>query len=32
MENYDDFLVALDKQKTKLNLDYFSGKAIYEAI
>ena len=32
IEHYDDFLVALDKQVTKLNKEYFSGKGIYEAI
>ena len=32
MEHYDDFLVSLDKQRTKLNKDFFSGKALYEVI
>lgn len=32
MEHYDDFLVALEKQVTKLNKEYFSGKQLYEAI
>ena len=32
MENYNDYLVSLDKQRTKLNKDFFSGKALYEAI
>ena len=32
MENYDDYLVSLDKQRTKLNKEFFSGKALYEAI
>jgi glycosyltransferase involved in cell wall biosynthesis len=32
IENYSDFMVALDKQRTKLNKDFFSGTALYEAI
>jgi glycosyltransferase involved in cell wall biosynthesis len=32
MENYDDYLVSLDKQRTKLNKQFFSGKALYDAI
>ena len=32
MENYDDFLVSLEKQRTKLNKDFFSGAALYDAI
>ena len=32
MEHYDDFMVALDKQRTKLNKDFFSGAALYDAI
>jgi len=32
MENYEDFLVALDKQRTKLNKEFFSGAALYDAI
>jgi len=32
MEHYEDFLVALDKQRTKLNKEFFSGAAIYDAI
>ena len=32
MEHYDDFLVALEKQVTKLNKEYFSRKQLYEAI
>jgi hypothetical protein len=32
MENYDDFAVSLSKQVTKLNKDFFSGAALYEAI
>ena len=32
MENYDDYLVSLDKQRTKLNKEFFSGKALYDAI
>jgi hypothetical protein len=32
MENYEDLLVSLDKQRTKLNKDFFSGKELYKAI
>jgi len=32
MENYDDFLVSLEKQRTKLNKEFFSGAALYEVI
>ena len=32
MENYDDYLVSLDKQRTILNKEYFSGAALYDAI
>ena len=32
MENYEDYLVSLEKQRTKLNKDFFSGAALYEAI
>jgi len=32
MENYDEYLVALDAQRKKLNKDYFSGAALYDAI
>ena len=32
MERYDDFMVALDKQRTKLNKEFFSGAALYDAI
>ena len=32
MENYDDYMVSLDKQRTKLNKDFFSGAALYDAI
>ena len=32
MENYDDYLVSLDKQRTKLNKEFFSGAALYDAI
>ena len=32
MENYDDYLISLDKQRTKLNKDFFSGAALYDAI
>jgi len=32
MENYDDYLVSLDKQRTRLNKEFFSGKALYDAV
>jgi len=32
MENYNDYLVSLDKQRTKLNKEFFSGAALYDAI
>jgi hypothetical protein len=32
MEHYDDYLVSLNKQVSKLNKEYFSGTALYEAI
>ena len=32
IENYSTYLVALDKQRTKLNKQFFSGTALYEAI
>ena len=32
MENYDDFLPNINKQVTKLNKEFFSGKDLYEAI
>ena len=32
MENYEDLLVSLDKQRTKLNKEFFSGKELYKAI
>lgn len=32
IENYDDYLVSVNKQVTKLNRDFFSGKALYEAV
>ena len=32
MENYNDYLVSLEKQRTKLNKEFFSGNALYEAI
>ena len=32
MEHYDDFMVSLEKQRVKLNKDFFSGSALYEAI
>ena len=32
MENYDDYLVSLEKQRKKLNKEFFSGAALYDAI
>jgi hypothetical protein len=32
IENYDDFLVSLDKQRSRLNKEFFSGAALYDAI
>jgi hypothetical protein len=32
MENYDDYLVSLEKQRTKLNKEFFSGAALYDTI
>ena len=32
MEHYDDFLVSLEKQRVKLNKDFFSGAALYEQV
>ena len=32
MENYDDLLVSLDKQRTRLNKHFFSGKKLYRVI
>jgi hypothetical protein len=32
MENYEDLLVSLYKQRTKLNKEFFSGKELYKAI
>ncbi len=32
MENYDDFAVMMEKQRVKLNKEFFSGAALYEAI
>jgi glycosyltransferase involved in cell wall biosynthesis len=32
IEHYDDFSVALEKQRVKLSKDFFSGKQLYEAI
>ena len=32
MENYDDLQVSLEKQRIKLNKEFFSGAALYEAI
>ena len=32
MEHYEDFLVSLNKQCTKLNKEFFSGAALYDAV
>ncbi|MDC0002751.1 hypothetical protein OAP94_00920 [bacterium] len=32
MEHHDDFAVSLNKQVTKLNKEFFSGKALYRVI
>ena len=32
IENYDDYQVSLEKQRSKLSVDFFSGKQLYEAI
>jgi glycosyltransferase involved in cell wall biosynthesis len=32
MENYDDYLVSLEKQRSKLNKEFFSGAVLYEVI
>ena len=32
MENFTDLQVSLEKQRTKLNKDFFSGTALYKAI
>ena len=32
VERYDDYRVSLEKQVSKLNREYFSGNALYEAI
>jgi hypothetical protein len=32
IERYDDYRVSLEKQVSKLNREYFSGNALYEAI
>ena len=32
MENYDDYLVSLEKQRTRLNKEFFSGAALYDTI
>jgi hypothetical protein len=32
MDHYDDFLVSLDKQRTRLNKEFFSGAELYDAI
>ena len=32
MENYDDLLPSINKQVTKLNKEFFSGKELYKEI
>jgi len=32
MENYDDYLVSMSKQVTKLNKEFFDGKELYRTI
>jgi glycosyltransferase involved in cell wall biosynthesis len=32
IEHYEDFAVALEKQRTKLSREFFSGRALYEVI
>ena len=32
MENYDDLQLSLEKQRTKLDKEFFSGAALYDAI
>jgi hypothetical protein len=32
MENYNDYLVSLERQRSKLNKEFFSGAALYDAI
>ena len=32
MENYEDYLVSLEKQRTKLNKEFFSGATLYDAV
>ncbi len=32
MENYEDYLVSLEKQRSQLNKNFFSGEALYDAI
>ena len=32
MEHYDDFQVSLEKQRIKLNKQFFSGAALYDAV
>ena len=32
MENYDDYLVSLDKQRTKLNKEFFNGAKLYDSV
>ena len=32
IDNYDDYMVSLEKQRTRLNKEFFSGAALYDAI
>jgi hypothetical protein len=32
IENYNDLQVSLEKQRTKLNKEFFSGAALYDTI
>jgi uncharacterized membrane-anchored protein YhcB (DUF1043 family) len=32
MENFDDLQVSLEKQRTKLNKEFFSGAVLYDTI
>jgi len=32
MNNYDDFIVSLEKQRIKLNKEFFNGTALYDTI
>jgi hypothetical protein len=32
IENYNTYLVEIDKQRTELNNNFFSGEALYEQL